>query len=312
MDLLKDYKNITENTETLFSILIYDKSYNDVYSYFNNELERAKKITNIIKKNKINNRLYSFIKYLENNFTENNIINNIFLIHENIINHVLTKDEINNARLYNFQKLYVTLDIFFHIDYFIDLFYNFNFIYTIKLNKNELKIIKMNKYKEKELEKYKISSEQKIIDIIEDIRKDNKEIIIIYGISQFINKIPITKNILVHNENLNREEIYKLYENDIIKKNNILLEKRLDDILNEKTNLDLYIFGKLKFEIKDAIESYLIKELYIEDKKLDKLKSLVDNSLFNFKIIEIKSLENGDIAEQFIKNYNGIMAIKYY
>ena len=92
MDLLKEYKTITENTETLFSILIYDKSYNDVYTYFNNELDKAKKITNIIKKNKINTRLFNFIKYLEINFTENDIINNIFLIHDNIINHVLTKD----------------------------------------------------------------------------------------------------------------------------------------------------------------------------------------------------------------------------
>jgi hypothetical protein len=81
---------------------------------------------------------------------------------------------------------------------------------------------------------------------------------------------------------------------------------------NEKTNIDLYIFGKLKIEIKDAIESYSIKELYIEEKKLNKLKEFIDHTLLNFKIINIKSLENNDIADSFIKNYNGIMGIKYY
>ena len=68
----------------------------------------------------------------------------------------------------------------------------------------------------------------------------------------------------------------------------------------------------LKIEIKDAIESYSIKELYIEEKKLNKLKEFIDHTLLNFKIINIKSLENNDIADSFIKNYNGIMGIKYY
>ena len=44
-----------------------------------------------------------------------------------------------------------------------------------------------------------------------------------------------------------------------MKKNHIELEKRLNDLQNSKTNIDLYIFGKLKIEIKDAIESYSIK-----------------------------------------------------
>ena len=74
----------------------------------------------------------------------------------------------------------------------------------------------------------------------------------------------------------------------------------------------MYIFGKLKFEIKEAIESYSIKELYIEDKKIEKLKSFIDETFLNFKIIPIKSLDDGDIAYNFIKNYNGIMGIKYY
>ena len=97
-----------------------------------------------------------------------------------------------------------------------------------------------------------------------------------------------------------------------MKKNHILLEKKLKEIQNEKTNLDLFLFGKLKFEIKDAIESYLIKELYIDEKKITILKKNVEESYLNFKIIPIKSIENGDIADNFIKDYNGIMAIKYF
>ena len=79
-----------------------------------------------------------------------------------------------------------------------------------------------------------------------------------------------------------------------------------------KKNIDLYVFGKLKFEIKDAMESYLLKELFIEDKKLENLKEFVSNEFFNFKIYPIKVLEVGDSAYNFINSYNGIMGIKYF
>jgi hypothetical protein len=91
-----------------------------------------------------------------------------------------------------------------------------------------------------------------------------------------------------------------------------LLEKKLLDLQNPNTNTDLYIFGKLKEGIKEAIEMYMVKELYIEEKKLERLKKIVDPSFLNFKIIEIKSMQDGDSASHFIKDYNGIMAIKYY
>jgi hypothetical protein len=59
-------------------------------------------------------------------------------------------------------------------------------------------------------------------------------------------------------------------------------------------------------------ENYLLKELYIEEEKLEKLKTFVSEEFFNFKIFPIKVIEQGDIADNFIKNFNGIMGIKYY
>ena len=165
------------------------------------------------------------------------------------------------------------------------------------------------------MENFKNSNEQKIYEEIENIRKNNnyKDIIIIYGNSPLLSKIDINlKNIIVEKQNINKEDLYNLYESEIIKNNNLQLEKKLLDLQNSNTNLDLYVFGKLKNEIKEAIEMYLLKELYIEDKKLEKLKKIVNNDFLNFKIIEIKSIKDGDIAHNFIKDYNGIMGIKYY
>ena len=211
-------------------------------------------------------------------------------------------------------NIFIKVNTYFHIDYFIDYFTNFDFIYTIKLNKTDCHIIKMNKNKEKELESKKIINEQKIIDEIENIRKkyNYKDNIIVYGSSPILNKISGIKEIIIFNDFLNKEEVFNLYENEEMKKKHILLEKKINDLKNEKCNTDLYVFGKLKNEIKEAIETYMLKELYIEDKKFDKLKSFIDDTYLNFKIITIKSLETGDIGNIFIKDYNGIMGIKYY
>ena len=317
MNNLKEYQNIIESTDTLVSLLVYDKKVIDLITFLENELEKSKKINNPIKKHKINNRLFNLIKFLNDCYGEDSdiIINHIFLVHDKIIDHKLTNEDINNAKYFKFSNIQIYCETNFRIDYFIDLFYNFNFIYAIKRNKNDYNIRKFNKNKEKEIENSKVSNEDKITELLDNIRKNNnyKELIIIYGKSPIIAKLENKlKNVVVSNDFLNREALYNLYENEVMKKNHLLLKEKLEALKNEKTNLDLYVFGKLKFEIKDSIESYLIKELYIEDKKLEKLKTFVDESLFNFKIIPIKSLEEGDIAYNFIKDYNGIMGIKYY
>ena len=315
MDILNNYKNFEENTETLFSILIYNKNKNEIIKNLDNHLEKAKNILNITKKNRINNRLFNLIKYINDNFNENIIINSIFLLNDKIFEYKLSNNDIQIAEKYKFLNFYIKTDNKFYVEYFIDIFTNFNFIYTMNINKNDLIISEMNKNKDKIIENSKVNNEIMITESIEKIRKNHnyKDLIIIYGNSQFLSKLNDTKNlIIIKKDSLNKIELYNLYEREIFNKNNLLLEEKLNNLKNEKTNTDLYIFGKLKFEIKETIELYIIKELYIEDKKLEKLKTFIDESYFNFKIIIIKSLEQGDIADNFIKNYNGVMGIKYY
>lgn len=327
MEILKKYKNITDNIDTLFSIIIYNKNIEDIIKFFEDQLEKARKINNPIKKNKVNNRLYSFIQYLNDLLIHNNninntnkIINSIFFIHDKIISYELNESEINTANEFNFLNIYFKYDNHFYIDYFIDLFYNFNFIYTIKVNKYDIYIIKLNQNKEKEVVHNKISNDISIFDSINKVRNNfnYKDVIILHGNSQFINKIETNNKIkelfplIINKDFLSKEESFNLYSDECMKKNLLLLENKLSELNNDKTNVELYVFGKLKFEIKDAIESYLLKELYIEETKLDKLKTFIDDSYFNFKIIPIKSLTNGDIGEMFIKNYNGLMGIKYF
>ena len=317
-ELIK-YKNILNNNndDTLITFFCYNQKVSNLIKLFEEQLSSAKKITNPIKKNKLCNRFYNLIKKISEDLSDDFIISSIFLVNDSV-NEIKLKDEnIKTAIEYKFPQCFLRTDNYFLIDYLIDLFYNFTFIYVLKLNSTSLTIIKINENKEKDLKNIKIIKENNVIDEIEELRRENnyKEIIILYGISPLLNKLSVInniKNLIIKKDNYNREELFQIYQDEIMKKNHELLEKKLNDLQNEKTNIDLYIFGKLKIEIKEAIECYSIKELYIQDEKLKKLKTFVDDSFFNFNIISIRKLENGDIADKFINDYNGIMGIKYY
>lgn len=316
MNILKQYSSHTDNLGSLITLVIYNKKCSEVIKYLEGNLLSAQKITNPFKKMKINDKYYGLIQNLKELYEDETIINKIFLLHDKIFQYNLQESEIKIAIIYNFQKIIHYCETTFYVDYIIDLFYNFDFIYNIRCNKSDYQIIVLNKNKDRIVKTEKLNNEQKIIETIEYIRKEEnyKDLIIISGNSTILDKVPIQKNIfIVKNNNIeNSKVIYEIYENQLMKINHQSLEKRLNDLQNSNTNLDLYVFGKLKFEIKDAIETYIIKELYIEDSKLEKLKTLVDKEFFNFKIYVIKSLENGDVASQFIKNYNGLMGIKYF
>ena len=52
------------------------------------------------------------------------------------------------------------------------------------------------------------------------------------------------------------------------------------------------------------LATHLVVFLKLADDSVEKLKTFIDDSFFNFTIITIRKLEAGDIADIFIKDYN--------
>lgn len=313
MEDLKKFTKINENHETLITIYIYNKNVLEIITLFEKELEKAKNISNPIKKNKLSNRYYNFIKKIYD-LGEEHIINSIFLISDEIIEYKLDKNNINTIIEYKLKEIFYVVDTYYHISYLIDLFTNFDFIYSICLSKNNAQLIKLNENKNKIIFENKISNENELNELITICKNDYnyKNLLIIYGESNVLNKLEPTKTYLVINEKKRYNEIYSIYQEKIYKNNLELLEKKLNELNNEKTNLDLFVFGKLKIEIKEAIETYSLKELYIEERKYELLQNIIEPEYFNFKIILIRSFQNGDIGYKFINDYKGLMGIKYF
>lgn len=313
MNALDEYLDIKENQNTLLTIYIYNKQPLEVIPIFEREMDKSKCIQNPAKKNKLCNRYFNLIKKLKEINNEVSI-NSIYLINNEIYEYKLKSNEISVIKEFKLKEIYYVNDYIFQINYLKKLFYDFEFIYSIYVNKNHLTIIKLNETKRKELNNFKINNENELLEKISFCKDEYKykNLIIVYGISSLILKLKDTKEYIIKNENLDRIQLFDIYNEYLLKLNMIELEKKLNDLNNPNINTDLFVFGRIKIEIKEAIECYMLKELYIEERKIEILKKCIDKECFNFKIIPIKSINKGDIADRFINDYKGLMGIKYY
>ena len=116
MDDLKKFTKINENNETLITIYIYNKNVLEIITLFEKELEKAKNISNPIKKYKISNRYYNLIKKLSE-LNEECIINSIFLINDDIFEYKLDNNALNTIIEYKLKEVFFVIDTHFHITY---------------------------------------------------------------------------------------------------------------------------------------------------------------------------------------------------
>ena len=314
MDILNEYKKYEENNETLITIYFYNYKKEDAIILIGKELNKISLIQHISKKKKLNDRFYN-LKLKFERMNDNVTINSLFLLNDDIFEHKFNNEEIKTINEYKLRDLYIKKDTKFDIDYILDLFTNFDFNNVCNINKNNLIFKKLNNNKKKIISESKYSNEKNMIEFINNYISDHKiNEILVHGLNNYTKCLKNEKNnkIIVKDSEMNDNEINLYFFNRKYEKNNDLLEKKLNELNNPNTNLDLFVFGKLKKEILESIEYYQLKELYIEERKLEKLKQFIDNSYLNFTIIPIKSINDNDIASKFINDYNGLMGIKYY
>jgi hypothetical protein len=299
---LKQYENITDKFNSLFTILIFDTKYKDFNYFLKEKLEKIQNISNSFKRKYFNDRLYNFIIYLDNIYKNDNIINSVYFISKNIIEHKLDK-EIDELQNFNIKNILYFNDEFFKIDYLNDLLYNINYRHVIHINNKTINYSIITKTKGKNL----ITNTSGKINIKEFIKDNNIKFCLIYGVSSILRNLDLKQHILFQN-NLTKEKILEEFNNyDMLK-----LHKRLNetiDLINNEKTINRVVFGK---DLINAINFNQIKTLFCSPKKLKKVYDNFEKDILNFEIIEIKSLDKGDIGEKFRKEYNGIIGYTYY
>lgn len=314
MNNLNEYKKFEENNETLITIYFYNYKKEEALNLIGKELNKISMIQHISKKKKLNDRFYN-LKVKFERMNDDVIINSLFLLNDDIFEHKFDIEQIKTINEYKLRDIYIKKDTKFDIDYILDLFTNFDFNNVCEISKNNLRFKKLNNNKKKIINELKFSNEKIMIENINNFILEHKiNELLVYGLNNNIKCLKNEKNskIIVQDSEMNDNEINLYFFNRKYEKNNELLEKKLNELNNPNTNLDLFVFGKLKKEILQSIEYYQLKELYIEERKLEKLKQFIDASFLNFTIIPIKSINDNDVASKFINDYNGLMGIKYY
>lgn len=287
---------IRDSGESLFTILIWNMTKDDLIIDLKGKLEKIKSISNSFKRKKLNDRIFNLIQSIENN--NKNIYNNIILVSDDIKYFDLEKEDIKLLEEFNISKYTFEYGEYFNINWLKDLFENFTY-YDIVINNNS----QYTHYKGN-LNKKKIINKTNNIEYIKNL---NIPFVIVGKLAPNIKN----KNILMHiPNNISWNEIIEnvgQIEND---KNINILQEEIDKIL---TSPDKYVYGN---EIYEMIEIYNLKELYIHEdikeifNKNIVAKNLTDN--LNFKIIDIKKSKTNNYSNIFAKDYSGILGIKYY
>jgi hypothetical protein len=319
LEHLREYRNENETLVTLVANHITNKVFLEKLEQTH---ESCRKIGNSIKKHALCTAIFSFFKKVSER-DENEMNHAIYFLYFNEQDgktiHIseeypLSNQEKEVLREYQFRDYIYRTDVCFPLDEWKDIFTNFDFLQVVHVNQQQWKHQKMNQYKQKEICSGKISNESQLVEIVERVGREHckrNEKVYIYGQSNYFGKIREMKNIYFRMEHFTREEVWKWKQDEQMKDYLQLLQERLQEMQDEK-KVDLFVFGRIKMEIKEHIENYQFKELFIEERKLPILKSMVSHDLLNFSIIPIRSLESGDIGERFIREYHGLMGIKYF
>ena len=86
--------------------------------------------------------------------------------------------------------------------------------------------------------------------------------------------------------------------------------------LNNPKECDKLVYGQLDKEIREAVEMYRLETLWIHADCMSEFRTMVSaNGLtenINFTVIELETLEKGDIADTLLRDYGGFFGKSYY
>ena len=297
-----------ESQSSAFTILMWDFSKDELVGELKHKLALISNIKNTFKRAKLNDRLYEYLVQIEKSSIQ--MYNQIVLIGSEIIIYKLDKQDIEILKEYSIPKFTIENDDNFNIDWLCDLFENFKFYNIVINNQNNLTHWIGNLYKKKIIKQNVNQDYLKILNcewfMIGKMLPQQQQ----QQQSQSKNKFMIEH--YPTQSPTNWSEIIGQINGYEMRKKHIVLDEHFDKL---KFNSDKYIFGN---DIWDYIEQFNIKELYIHssvkkdfDNKIIE-KDLVSN--LNFNIIQIDPIDKlkSDVSGILLKDYSGILGIKYY
>jgi hypothetical protein len=231
-------------------------------------------------------------------------VNHIFFVGENVDIEELSSSDIKLLKEYKIKNFYFDHDKNFNTTYLKDLFFDLEFKTVVNINKTLVQIFDMNLTKSKIIEEKTIKTQKELIEIIVKYSGG-----LINGVTSLTKNL-LLPNWIINSTNLNREEIMNEFNKEEQSQIHKDLKITIDMLFNVKQE-GLILRGTVEI-IRQAIEDYLVKELYVTEEINDQLKGIIDDDCFNFDIKIVKNVEKGDIHDKLVTDFGGVIGILYY
>ena len=295
-----EYTKYKDKFESLYIFVINDLTKEQLEERLNKIIKIIDNIQDSKKKNFLKSRMCNFKKYFDS--YKNDIVNGIFLVNDDVKYFPMEKYYIDTIKEFkiNFSYQYGKT---YDIDWLRKLLLDREYTLVLKIKNNDVSISKITS--SKQLCIYSETIKSPVITEIVGSKIDKNTKFLIHGSSVALKNIEIiNKNCLgFYNKELTLEQQIDMIEEAKYKNNIKDLENWLEKILDPKEGHKL-VFGN---DIEENAENDLIQTIFCTPEKNYRFVKFE-----NVDIKLVKSFKDGDFINTFVKNYDGVLGIKYY
>lgn len=301
---MEELSKDTDKFESLYSFICYDTTIDSFISWLYKTLELIDKSRDDVKRKYLNDRIYSMITFIKDEFKPEDDFNYVFLLGKTIHKFILTKKQILNLRNYQIKNIWFANGEYYNIEAITDLLNNTEHYEVLQVQNNKLIHQQMTKYKIRT----HFVSESKELNLQQYLDDNKITKAVLYGVSSHLKKFKNDEFIVV-NKNLTHMEILDCFFKDKMLKLHNKLKEDLLLISNEKTTDRIKVGNNLS----KALENSSISTLYLTSKMFNRMTKKFSHLLENVKnIYVIEKIENGDISDTLDKDYSGAYGITYF
>ncbi len=299
-DKLEEYLN-TKN-KMLYTFCFYKITGGEIIVFLSNLLDKISSMKDAYKRKLANDRVYG-LKCLIETMEPSTSVNTVFLV-----------DDKNKSTGFALGKTHIQTLNDFKIpcsQYWCDETYNINHLKKLVTTDELVSVI------------YVEGSAGKVIQI-DSVKNKHNDMT-----SNLDNLITSTKAELIFGTPGTIQALQKKYPdkqyfagklsneqvwNQIVSNANLKTQAKFNtEVLGQMSNtdkIDLFVFGRKN--VREAILAYGVKKLFVIPDIYAKYKANLPGECFNFEVCVVDTVSPGDYGDTLIRNFEGVVAIKYY
>ena len=325
---LSAFANQSEKYEVLYTIITHSLEKQKLIDDLYDRLKKIKHLSNIKKKKLINDRLFGLISVLKEDSQIPDTLDHVILLDSESHLFALGKRQKHTLAEFNVRPLLFWADTHFRIETLREVITVKCLIDVIQIKAYQLTHYRIDHYKQKTIHEH--SLEQAVPKALDHLQQYiTKELVgtgkdrgcLVYGVSPVTKALAGQKSVSIPDiwetitQQVDNQQLMEHYHRYQMLRNHQDLSQ-VFKMLQNPNECDKVIYGAVAKEIKQAIEEYRVKTMFVHQKIKTEFEAMIkDNQLgecLNFQLVWIDTLEKNDTADNLYQQYGGSMGVTYY